>query len=149
MRAVQSVEILQGLFSLPVINYFDDYLHIDMEVCASKSQAVMEEVLQLLGWTVSLEPKKRSPACRRFQVLGVVVDRTKMRQGVVIVSNKPERIEGLRKAREEIELIPPPLAARIEGRLKYAEAQCSGSPRANPQKSNRAQVREVAFGRDS
>ena len=74
-RAIR--EILQGLFSLPVINYFDDYPHIDMEVCASRSQAVMEEALQLLGWTVSLDPKKRCPACRRFQVLGVVVDLTK------------------------------------------------------------------------
>lgn len=67
-----------------MINYSFDCLHI-------KSQAVMEDVLQLLGWTVSLDPKERAPACRRFEVSGVVVDLTKVEQGAVVVSNKPER----------------------------------------------------------
>lgn len=129
-RAARAIrDILQSLFSLPVVNYFDDFPHVDLSKCADRAQAVMEEVLQLLGWTVSLEPKKRLPACKQFQVLGVVVDLSRTQQEVVVVSNKPERVEELRRAREEIELaneISPAVAARIQGRLIYAEAQCSG-----------------------
>lgn len=129
-RAARAIrDILQSLFSLPIVNYFDDFPHVDLSKCADRSQAVMEEVLQLLGWTVSLEPKKRLPACKQFQVLGVVVDLSRTQQEVVVVSNKPERVEELRRAREEIELaneISPAVAARIQGRLIYAEAQCSG-----------------------
>ena len=81
------------------------------------------------------------PLVSSFRVLGVVVDLSRTQQEVVVVSNKPERVEELRRAREEIELaneISPAVAARIQGRLIYAEAQCSGrwlTPRLHGQRS--------------
>ena len=38
-------DLLQKLFLLPVVNYFDDYPHVDVAEGAGKSQAIMEEFL--------------------------------------------------------------------------------------------------------
>eukprot|EP00438_Fugacium_kawagutii_P031542 Skav209363 [mRNA] locus=scaffold1388:119609:120619:- [translate_table: standard] len=120
---------MQKLLYLPVVNYFDDYPHVDLLASACKSQAVMEEFLVTLGWKVSLEEKKRSPPTKEFNVLGAVVDLRESLGGVILVKNKPERLVEFRKTVEEVKCskcFPPTLAARVQGRLTYAEAQCSG-----------------------
>ena len=82
-------DIMQKLLYIPTVNYFDDYPHIDVVGMAVKSQVVMEEFLDILGWQVSLEAKKRLPPCPKFTVLGVVIDLTKSVEGLVVVKNKP------------------------------------------------------------
>eukprot|EP00438_Fugacium_kawagutii_P007549 Skav213929 [mRNA] locus=scaffold2079:127721:128731:+ [translate_table: standard] len=120
---------MQQLLYLPVVNYFDDYPHVDIKASSCKSQAVMEEFLAILGWRVSLEEKKRVPPAQTFGVLGAVVDLGETLDGVVVVRNKPERLDELRRTIQEVEasnMFSPAMAARVHGRLTYAEAQCSG-----------------------
>ena len=53
-------DILQKFLMLPVVNYFDDFPHVDIESMAVRSQVVMEEAFRTLGWGIAEEPKKRS-----------------------------------------------------------------------------------------
>ena len=122
-------DMMQKILYLPVVNYFDDFPHVDMEASACKSQVVMEEFLAILGWKVSMEVKKRVPPADEFGVLGAIVSLRESMEGVIVVRNKPERLDELRSTNAEVResgAFPPALAARIQGRLTYAEAQCSG-----------------------
>eukprot|EP00435_Cladocopium_sp_Y103_P024718 s1417_g6.t1 len=122
-------EVLQRYFMLPVVNYFDDFPHVDIASLAVKSQVIMESVLKVLGWQVAEEPKKRLPPGDKFVVLGVVIDLTEAQRGVCLVRNKPERASELREVIEEVKSMksfPPSMAARVYGRLNFAESQCSG-----------------------
>ena len=122
-------DVMQKFFMLPVVNYFDDYPHVDVPQLAVRSQVVMEEVLKTLGWQVAEEPKKRLPPSEVFVVLGVQVDLTESHLGFVKVCNKPERVLEVEEVRKEVESsrqFPPSTAARLYGRLNFAEAQCSG-----------------------
>ena len=126
-------DIMQKLLYIPTVNYFDDYPHI--------------EVVGM--WQVSLEAKKRLPPCPKFTVLGVVIDLTKSVEGLVVVKNKPERIGELRetiKEAKETRTFSSAMAARVQGRLLYAEAQCSGrwlTPLLEPVKARALMPRTV------
>ena len=144
-------DIMQKLLYIPTVNYFDDYPHIDVVGMAVKSQVVMEEFLDILAWQVSLEAKKRLPPCPKFTVLGVVIDLTKSVEGLVVVKNKPERIGELRetiKEAKETRTFSSAMAARVQGRLLYAEAQCSGrwlTPLLEPVKARALMPRTVRW----
>ena len=74
-RAARALkEVLQRFLLIPVINYFDDFPHVDLEVMVVRTQVVMEEAMRTLGWGIAEEAKKRIPPARKFVVLGVVVD---------------------------------------------------------------------------
>ena len=120
---------LRKLFLLPVVNYFDDYPHVDVAEGAGKSQAIMEEFLDVLGWKIAREPEKRLPASSKFTVLGVVVDLTETSSGVVKVSNKPGRATEMEEVLEDVKKsgeFSPAMAAKVQGRMMFAEAQCCG-----------------------
>ena len=122
-------DLMQKLFMLPVVNYFDDFPHIDVPEGASRSQAVMEQFLDILGWNIAKEHGKRIPANPTFTVLGVVVDLRESGAGVVKVANKPERVQEMLEVLEEVkeqDSFPPSMAAKIQGRMMFAEAQCCG-----------------------
>ena len=122
-------EVLQRYFMLPVVNYFDDFPHVDVAPLAVKSQVIMESALKVLGWQIAEEPKKRLPPSDSFVVLGVVVDLSEADKGVCKVRNKPERASELREVIKEAKSMgsfPPSMAARVYGRLNFGESQCSG-----------------------
>lgn len=126
-RAIR--DLMQSLFLLPVVNYFDDFPHVDVQEGATRSQAVMEEFLDVLGWSIARDQGKRLPAGPKFTVLGVVVDLSESEAGIIKVANKPERVKELREVLDEVQSggsFPPSLAARIQGRMMFAEAQCCG-----------------------
>lgn len=59
--------------------------------------------------------------------LGVAVDLGQASEGVVLVENKAERAEELDTVVNEVRLMrsfPPSMAAKVYGRLNFAEAQC-------------------------
>ena len=62
-------------------------------------------------------------------MLGVVIDLGQVNEGVVMVRNKQERADELDNVVEELKKLksfPPSMAAKVYGRLNFAEAQCSG-----------------------
>ena len=121
--------IMQRLLLLPVSNYFDDFPHVDTLRMADQSQAVMEQFLEVLGWQIATGVDKRIPAAVRFPVLGVVVDLSESALGIIRVENKPSRAEEMKEVIEEVEkerAMSPALAAKVQGRMMFAEAQCCG-----------------------
>ena len=103
-RAARALrEVLQRFLLIPVINYFDDFTRVDLEVMVVKSQVVMEEAMRVLGWGIAEEAKKRIPPARKFVVLGVVVDLSQSSDGVVIVRNKEDRVQELEATIEEMD----------------------------------------------
>ena len=122
-------DIMQRFLLMPVVNYFDDYPHIDEETMAIRSQVVMEEAFRTLGWGIAEEQKKRTPPSASFVVLGVAIDLTQSHENVVLVKNKAERVGELESAitdMKDLNTFPPATAAKVYGRLNFAEAQCSG-----------------------
>ena len=122
-------DIMQKVLMIPVVNYFDDFPHVDMAEAAMGTQAVMEEFMEVLGWRIAKDSSKRLPPSGRFTVLGVIVDLECASSGVVKVHNKPERAQELEEVLGEVEkgsAFPPALAAKIQGRMMFAEAQCCG-----------------------
>ena len=74
-RAARAIrDILQRFLMMPVVNYFDDFPHVDVDSMAVKLQVVMEEAMRTLGWGIAEESKKRLPPTKQFVALGVVVD---------------------------------------------------------------------------
>ena len=122
-------DLMRKLLWLPIANYFDDFTHIDLEEMADRSQAVMERFLEILGWQIAAEPAKRTPAAAKFVALGVVVDLEESEKGVIKVKNKEERAveleDMLKQARREGSM-PPSIAAKIQGKMNFAESQCCG-----------------------
>ena len=114
-------DLLQKLLLLPVVNYFDDFPHVDVAEGALRSQVVMEEVLSILGWEIAREPEKRLPPTSSFTVL----DLCEAGAGVVRVSNKPGRAVEMEEVKRAGELSPA-MAAKVQGRMMFAEAQCCG-----------------------
>ena len=151
-RAARAMrEVLQRFLRLPVVNYFDDFPHVDVESMAVRSQVVMEEAMRTLGRGIAEEQKKRAPPAQRFVVLGVVIDLEKVSDGLVLVRNKPERAEELDAVIQELAQLrsfPPSMAAKVYGRLNFAEAQCSGrwlAPILEPVKQRALTGRAVKF----
>lgn len=121
--------IMQRMLLLPVCNYFDDFPHVDTSRTADQSQAVMEQFLEILGWQIASDKDKRVPAAVKFSVLGVVVDLSESKRGVIRVENKASRAEEMQEVIEEVEKVramTPALAAKVQGRMMFAEAQCCG-----------------------
>ena len=151
-RAARALkEVLQRFLMLPVVNYFDDFPHVDVEGMAVRSQVVMEEAMRTLGWSIAEEQKKRAPPSQSFVVLGVVIDLGKVSDGLVLVRNKPERADELDAVIRELAHIrsfPPSTAAKVYGRLNFAEAQCSGrwlAPILEPVKQRALMGKSVKF----
>ena len=85
-------DIMQKVLMIPVVNYFDDFPHVDMAGAAPKTQAVMEEFMEVLGWSIAKEPGKRLPPSGRFTVLGVAVDLDQAAEGVIKVHQELQEI---------------------------------------------------------
>ena len=58
-----------------------------------------------------------------------MIDLTQSHDSIVLVKNKAERVDGLESAivdMKDLNTFPPATAAKVYGRLNFAEAQCSG-----------------------
>ena len=88
----------------------------------------MEALISLLGWKLSVSDQKRKPFESVFVSLGVQVDFSKMREGSLILGNKPGRVDSIAvQVNDILEKKPPVLgfkdALSIRGRLSFAEGQ--------------------------
>ena len=86
------------------------------------AQASLEEFAEILGWSIATEEKKRAPPATRFVALGVEFDLEGAHRGLVVVRNRPGRVDEIAAAVEEaLSLgLTPARAASLRGRLSYA-----------------------------
>ena len=90
----------------------------------------MEEALNLLGWRFKATGPKAAPFDTKFVTLGAIIDLTNLKStGKIIVANKPEREEKIKKQLQDIReegVIRPGVAASLAGSLQYSDAQVLG-----------------------
>ena len=84
-RALATIAV--GLFSLLVVEFFDDFTQVENASLGDSAWKTMEGMLELLGWEVSMKESKRLPFQQIFVSLGVQVDfaLTKDRRSVIFM----------------------------------------------------------------
>lgn len=115
---------------VPCMHYFDDYPHLECQATAEDGRRGMEEALNLLGWRFKASGPKAAPFSTKFVTLGAIIDLTDLSStGKIIVANKPEREEKIKKQLQDIReegIIRPGVAASLAGSLQYSDAQVLG-----------------------
>ena len=75
------------------VEFFDDYTQVAHQQVAEESQAALEWWIEVLGWQLAKEDKKRKPVSKHCVSLGVELQLDQSTSGIVKFSNKPGRIE--------------------------------------------------------
>lgn len=119
-------QIGSRLFGLAGSCYFDDFTQFDLAVMGCSARSTAEQFLDLVGWRYSLKEAKRIPMAANFDVLGVSVDLSSSRSGLVVLRNKESRVKQIRQEVTEIinaGTFPMAVASSLRGRLQFAESQ--------------------------
>lgn len=117
------------LFSLTWTCYFDDFTQFDLAALGDSSQTTAEGFLDLVGWKFSMKDTKRCPMAASFSVLGVTVDLSASKSGIVVVRNKESRVLQIKQEIAEIirsGSFSTAVASSLRGRLQFAESQTFG-----------------------
>eukprot|EP00435_Cladocopium_sp_Y103_P041572 s3385_g11.t1 len=108
-------------------NYFDDYPMVTTKILARSSMTASTTLLDLLGFEYATH--KLKPFADRSSVLGVDIDLDKVDEGLILVRNKPSRVEEVTKIIDRILQIgtaSPKEASSLAGRLQFADSQVMG-----------------------
>ena len=81
-------------------NYFDDYLVLDFASAAGVTVHAVRSIMALLGFKCSVD--KEMEFDEKTDMVGVCVDTTEVKDGTVLISNKPSRVKILGENIEEI-----------------------------------------------
>ena len=118
--------IAARIFSLVVVEFFDDFTQIESAHTAVSAMETMEGFLTLLGWEVARTESKRLEFDKCFVSLGISIDFSKARDRSVVVKNKPGRVQSIcqeiDKIRERGSLCFKG-ALSLKGKVGFAEGQ--------------------------
>ena len=109
--------------------YFDDFICIAPSDQAKATEASVELLFRLLGWTFASSGDKAGEFSASFKALGIDLDVSRLHQGVVLLSNTEKRVAELvdefsrilksgRLGRND--------AMRLRGRLQFSSGQIFG-----------------------
>jgi hypothetical protein len=128
LRFSRAISVLAArLLSVTVVEFFDDFTQVEPERLCESAYASLEQLLNLLGWRISMSEEKRKSFSKLFVSLGVEVDLSLTKDKKVLLRNKPGRVEGIRQLANSI-LAPDGRlgfkeALSLRGRVSYAEGQ--------------------------
>jgi hypothetical protein len=129
-RAAKALrKIAVRAFKVVVTNFYDDYSQVEPMTMGLSAQLTLQGFMALVGWEVAASERKCRPFAETFEPLGVVVDFSASERGVVMVTNKPGRVEEVMKdiaACQKSRILDPHTAASLRGRVLYLEQQCMG-----------------------
>ena len=92
---------------------------------AEDSQMALEWLINILGWKLVVEDKKRLPFSRKCVVLGVQLDFERSEEAIIAVSNKPGRLEEIDAIIQDFrsgKQVGFKEALSIRGKLSFAES---------------------------
>ena len=110
------------------MEFFDDFTQLEPEASACSAQESFEQLLGLLGWEIATEEKKRKPFAKRFISLGALVDLSSIKEGRVLIENKPGRTSDIAELAKQIlsqDPIRAPLLLSLRGRSYSRRASSS------------------------
>ena len=84
--------LLSEVLNLTTVEFFDAFRQLEPTASAQSAQDSFEGLLSPLGWEIAMEEKKRKPFAKRFISLGALVDLSSIKEGKIIVENKPGRV---------------------------------------------------------
>ena len=126
-RALAS--LFAKLLDIIVVEFFDDFTQLESEETAESAQEALEAMIDLLGWELATEEKKRKKFSKQFVALGVVIDLDEIQSGIVKLRNKPGRIEGIE---DQLKILRVKRrlgfkdALSLRGKISFAEGQHYG-----------------------
>ena len=91
-------------------------------------QIAIEGLFELLGWRLSKTEEKRKPFETEFVSLGVQVDFSRAGTGIVLLKNKPGRVDGIKEQVNDLLSRSPAMlnlkeALSLRGKVAFAEGQ--------------------------
>ena len=117
------------MLDIIVVEFFDDFTQLESEETAESAQEAWELMIDLLGWELATEEKKRKNFSKQFVALGVVIDLDEIQSGIVKLRNKPGRIEGIEEQLKSLRAksrLGFKDALSIRGKIAFAEGQHYG-----------------------
>lgn len=109
---------------IPLTNFYDDFIMASAPELSQSCSSSMEVLFNLLGWAYAKEGDKATTFGPTCQALGVVLDFDRSADGVLKVSNTPNRVQDIQATISEIlsaNLLSPALALQLRGRLGFTE----------------------------
>ena len=85
------------LFSLFLVEYFDDFTQVESTALGDSAQETFEELLEIIGWQVADSKAKRKPMSTLCLSLGVQLDFERSDEGYIILRPKDGRIDGIKR----------------------------------------------------
>jgi hypothetical protein len=126
-RAIWHIAVV-GL-DLWTTQFYDDFPSLEFNVLAEHSRKSFEQLMWILGWKVSDNPKKDLPFSPQFKMLGVNVNLEKLHTGTLEISNVKSRIEEIIAsitAIIDLGQLDAATAASLYGRLNFALSSVFG-----------------------
>ena len=116
--------LLVNMLLLVVLEFFDDFTQLETSRLSLSTFNSIERFFSLLGWQISMKPKKRLQFSNIFTSLGAEIDLSLVGVGTVIVRNKPGRLNdviGTLARLLESEVTEADLVS-LRGKILYAES---------------------------
>ena len=110
-------------------NYFDDYITFSPAAEVNQTTQIIHMYLDLLGWTFARDGSKAPPFSDLCSALGVVINVSKLHQGVLTVDNSDRRKKELSNFISNILSVghmSTSDALRLRGRMQFASGQLYG-----------------------
>ena len=115
--------IVVGLLRLGATNFYDDFTVVEEEELAENAKGAFELLMRLLGWTLKDLPEFGPTA----EPLGAVLDLSRSRKGIAVISNKERRVADI-TAEIDKALSPGGVSssnlAKLRGRLLFSRSLC-------------------------
>ncbi|CAE7784909.1 unnamed protein product [Symbiodinium sp. CCMP2592] len=117
------------VMKVPSACYFDDYPLFAPEEGAQEADECISQFFTMLGWSHAVTGEKGKPCSSSFDVLGLTLDLSQLQKGLVVLRNKPGRVE---KILSEFDKVSEPEAITrhqiqvLHGLLNFAAGFYSG-----------------------
>ena len=115
--------------------FYDDFPVLEPEVTSLTCDISIRAFFVLMGWTISLEPKKNKPFSSSFDMLGVTMELSHLTSDLLNVENKKERVAAVSELIDHaltLAKCPAPLTAEIKGKCQFAANQMFGRVATGP-----------------
>ena len=117
-----------ALLNLVLVEFFDAFTQVEPAGSAASAQEAMESLIDLLGWELSTSEEKRKPFKDSSVALGVQVDFSRAVEHIILLSNKPGRVESIAAQVKEVKdradkVLTFKNALSLRGKVAFAEGQ--------------------------
>ena len=119
------------MLKIPCRVFYDDFPLFSTSELATNTDMAASELLDILGWRHAKTGPKGLPFMPKFQVLGCCVDLAQVLKGVIVLENKPGRLDRVLDSLKKFKdagVMTLHEAQGLHGLLRYACGFYAGRP---------------------